>query len=135
MSQPIPSLTRPSKLAQACAEFVLTHGRNLYSPIQRDQIERFIDLHIDYCTIIIVRDRDEIVAVGRWNTIDNETICVLDLIIHPKFRRKNVMKRMLVEFSMNYPWVKKISFHRKKHNRDATYLIKQFLGGKHGWRN
>lgn len=133
MSPLIKKLTNQNEISEI-AEFVLTHARNLYVPTQRHLIEKFIEEHMKYGTLIVVRAKDGIVAVCRWNWFNPQTIKVLDLIIRPDHRNREVMKSVLVQGLMANPWAKYMSFHRKKHNRDITCLISKFIGRKYNGR-
>lgn len=128
-AQPMPKLTRQSKINEV-ADFVLTYGKNLYSPMQRPDIERFIEEHMDYGTLLITRDRGRIIGVCRWNFENPRLANILDLIIHPEYRNRRVMKSMLIQGNLAFPCLRSIKFYRKKHKRITECLINDFLGGK-----
>lgn len=123
----MPSNTSTSEV-KSVTDFVLKYGKSLYDEIHRPYIESFVEKHFEYGTILVVKKRGNIVAVCRWNFPDRNTVKVLDLIIHPEWRNKSTMKAMLVHGVKAYPWLKYITFSRKKHNyRNSTYLISDFL--------
>jgi len=103
-----------------------------YAPQYQDEeaIRRVIEQHLKYRTCIVIWDKDEVIAVCRWNVWGISTAHILDLIIHPKYRRKRLITRMLIMGLKMYPQVKFISFERlmKYPDREQrVYSIKQFL--------
>lgn len=115
------------------ADFVLKYGPNLYQESHRTIIESFLETHMGYGTLLVVRAKGEIVGACRWNWLNQDTVKVLDLIIHPAHRNKRTMKSMLVHALKAYPWVKYMKFCRKKYSyRESTYMVNDFIGGKHG---
>lgn len=131
MQQVTPKLTKPkADIPGEVADFVLKYGNGLYHPMHREKIADMVSQHIGYGTIIVVRRNFDIVAVVRWNFLSNDTIKVLDLIIRPDYRRKNVMKSILIQGIQAHPNVKRMVFHRKKHNRDVNCLVSTFIGGR-----
>jgi N-acetylglutamate synthase-like GNAT family acetyltransferase len=123
-------LTKQKFDIQDITDFVLKYG--LYQGVSRNQIEDYVEKHMNYGTILTARDKGKIIGVCRWNSDDPQVLNVLDLIIHPDYRNKRVLKSMLIQGLLNYPWYKYIKFHRKKHNRDTNVLIKDFIGGSYG---
>ena len=120
--------TRPSNPSEV-ADFVIRYGEGLYTAMHRPMIQEFIEKHMGYGTLFVVKKNSEIVAVTRWNWVDRHTANILDMVIRPDYRKKNVMKSMLVEASLAYPYLKRLKFHRKKHNRNVDCLVKKFIGG------
>lgn len=134
MSITLPRTQKPTKLNDAevgeVADFVIKYGNGLYHPTHKPRIEAFIRQHVEYGTLMVVQKEGSIIGVCRWNFTDIDTICVMDLIIHPDYRKKWLMKSMLINGVLAFPWLKSMTFHRKKHNRDTKCLIKKFIGGK-----
>ena len=118
--------TNPSEVT----DFVIRYSDGLYLPMHRKAVTDTIQKHMDYGTLLTVRKQGEIVGVVRWNFISTNTIKVLDLVIHPDHRNKGVMKAMLIQGLMAFPYIKNMTFHRKKHHRDTNCLVRSFLGGR-----
>lgn len=124
------------KEVEEIVDFVIAQSEGLYHNLQRPQIESFIEMHIGFHTLMVVRSDGKIIGVCRWNWIDNHSVNILDLIIHKNFRRKSVMKSMLVNGLIEYPWIKTMKFSRKKYNhRETSIMVKDFFGGNYGRRN
>lgn len=118
------------------ADFLIDHGEGLYKDTERNYIEEYISRHILYGTIMIVRKQKKVIAVVRWNWITNSTAKILDLVIHPKFRHKAVLRDMLIQAKMSMPQLTTLCFHKKKlgQNRLFTNEVFDFIGGFHGKR-
>ena len=129
MSQATLNNTKQSELLDKCIEFVLTYGHNLYSRMEAVVVREFLEKHMLYGTMMVCWDKGSIVAIVRWNWKTRTSAQILDLIIHPDYRNKRIMQSILVRAMVAYPWLKTISFHRKKHDRDVTCLVTKFLGG------
>lgn len=125
---------REDEVIEEAADFVLLYGGGLYTAAQRPIIEEFIERHMGYGTLMIVRIKGEIVGMARYNFPEWDTVTILDLIIRPDHRNRTVMKSMLIQGLMTFPQVKRMSFKRKKHDKTITCLIDKFLGVKHGKR-
>ena len=118
------------------ADFVIKHSNGLYEEFERDSIEDYIEAHIVYGTMMIVREKGEIISVVRWNWTNWNTLRVLDLIIHSKYGNKAVLRDMLIKAKLAMPRLKVITFYRKMPGRLklSEHTIEQFLGGFHGKR-
>jgi hypothetical protein len=55
---------------------------------------------------------DKIIAVARFN-IDGDTAKNLDVIIHPDYRNKNLMRLMLLRGWRRFPYVKYLEYERE----------------------
>lgn len=108
-------------------EFVTKNG--IYNAIDKDKIKEVVRKHIEYKTIIIVRDEQGILAVCRWNII-SDTAKILDLIIREGHKEKSLIKRILIKGLKMYPKTKYLSFEREKKYPDRVerkYLINDML--------
>ena len=103
-----------NNLESELAEFVIKYSDGLYSAYERVHIEKYIHLHIQFGTLIVVREKRQIVGVARWNWKSPSHAKVLDCIIHPDFRRKQIMKNMILRAKQAWPSLETISFNRKK---------------------
>lgn len=107
-------------------DFAIKEGN--YGHIDREKIKEFVKKHIEYKTIIIVKDKQGILAVCRWNmTLD--TAQILDLIIR-KNEEKSLIKRILIKGIRMYPSAKYLSFERERKYPDRVkrkYLISDIL--------
>lgn len=102
------------------ADFILENSDGLYGMDAHVQISSYAYVHSIYGTLMIVRLRGEIVAVCRWNWLTNSHAKILDLIIRPDYRNKQVAKDMILKAKMAMPQLKQISFQRKKYAMRAS---------------
>lgn len=119
------------------ADFIIKYGKGLYEEYERSLIESYIDEHIGFGTLLVIRDKQKrIVSAVRWNWATRDTAKILDLVIRPDYRNKALLRDMLIRCKLAMPQLKYISFHRKRANRlsNSTYLIEDFIGGFHGKR-
>lgn len=115
------------------AEFVMKNGKGLYTRLDWDIIKKFAKKHIDYKTIITVRDKQGILAVCRWNMPNIETAFIMDLIIRKGHTYKQMIKRILIKGLEMYPNAKFIEWERLKkypNRKRRRYLISDILKSK-----
>jgi len=79
-----------------------------------------------------MKDGEEIVAVCRWNILENKALC-LDLYIDIAYRKKDIMRQMLRKGLWLFPQVKFLGWERGKREFDKGiryYPVEQFLRHK-----
>ena len=112
------------------ASFVIKNGQGLYTKLDWNAIKNFAEQHIDFKTIIIVRDEKGILAVCRWNMLTIDTAYILDLVIRRGHKYKQLIKRILLKGIKMYPQAKYLIWERLKKypNRNKRkYLISDML--------
>lgn len=122
-------------IAKEIADFVIRYSDGLYNESERSAVEGYVKIHINYSTIMLIRDMDgKIVAVCRWNWLEWDRARVLDLIIRPDFRNGKVLRDMLLRAKLQFPQLKTLTFFRKNGGslRSSTYLVNKFLGVSNG---
>lgn len=104
----------------AIADFIIKYspkdkkGKTPYAEKEREKIKEYTVKHIFYKTCIIVRDEDGIAAVCRFNISPSGKIAhILDLIIKPKYRNKNFIKRLLIKGLRIWPQVEFLQWERE----------------------
>ena len=113
------------------ADFVIKYSDGLYTKDDHEHIASYAYVHAVYNTLIVARSKSKIVAVCRFNWISKDEAKVLDLIIHPDFRNKQVARDMLLKAKMAMPWLERISFQRKKYAmRQSGFPITRWLKEK-----
>jgi len=126
---------------EAIADFVIKYSpknkeKSQYTEKDRELIKENIVKHINFKTCVIIMDLDGIVGVCRFNISPSGKVArILDLIIHPKYRGTDLMKRMLIKGLRIFPQGEYIEFERAFLENDRglrTYSIKRFLGIKKG---
>jgi len=106
-----------------------------YKNQDREEIKSYILKHWEYKTGFVILDKDEIVALARWNILPSGTVAeILDLIIRPDWRKYNrrLMQQMMYRGWWLFPAVKHIFFNRGKKypNREPIiYDIQKFIRG------
>ena len=120
-------------LVDEVASFVIKNGQGLYAGLDWNAIKNFARQHIDYKTIIIVRDEEGILAVCRWNMPTKEEAYILGLVIRKGHTYRQLIKRILLKGLEMYPDAKYLIWERLKKypNREQRkYLISDILRRK-----
>lgn len=113
------------------ADFVIKNSDGLYTNDDHKHIATYAYVHAIYGTLLVVKVKKAIVAVCRWNWISNNEAKVLDLIIRPDYRNKQVARDMLLKAKMAMPGLERISFQRKKYAmRNSGFPISRWLKEK-----
>lgn len=117
-----------SGVIQEIISFWRSYG---YHDITIDDLRTLIEKHLNYNTLEVIKT-DKVVGVVRYN-IEGEECHVLDTVIHPNYRNKNILKLMICRGIRKYPFVKFLVYERElKDTRKRRIPIMTFLGVKHG---
>ena len=121
---------------EAIADFIIKYSpknkeKTLYTEKDREKIKEIIVKHIYYKTCVIFSDLDGIVSICRFNMSPSGKVArILDIIIHPKYREKDLMRKMLLKGLRIFPQGEFIEFERSFVENDKgfrSYPIKKFL--------
>jgi hypothetical protein len=74
-------------------------------------IKSHILKHMDYGTIVLYWDKNELIGVCNFDVKD-DTAHVLHCVVHPDYRNKDVLKRMTLKALLTWPFLRYISFSR-----------------------
>lgn len=113
-------------------DFIIKNGEGRYSRIDTNKLKNEICKHIEYRTFLVIRDPGGIVAVGRWNWLDGETIHVLDLIIRKDVRCLKALKALIILGLQANPSFEYVVFERLgkyPDRKQRKYKVKDFLRG------
>ena len=119
-----------SILVSEIIDFAQEHGGEFYKNLDRKTLYEYAKKHIEFKTIIIVRDKEGIVAVCRWNMVEDDTAFIIDLIIKPEHRGRELIKQILAKGLTMFPSTKYLIWERKAKypNREQKkYLIEDIL--------
>lgn len=117
------------------ADFVIENSDGLYGLDAHEHIASYAYVHSIYGTLMVVRLKGEIVAVCRWNWVGTGHAKVLDLIIRPDYRHKQVARDMLLKAKLALPGLRLISFQRKKYAMRASGIkVSRWLKEKQNGR-
>lgn len=112
-------------------DFMVLNGNGLYGFHQYKDLRRAIEIHLDYKTIIIVRDESGISALCRWDiTHDGLAAYIIDLIIRKDKKSMKLVKNILAYGLSIFPeteiiyWLREPKYPGKK---QSFYLIKDIL--------
>lgn len=109
------------------ADFVVRHA-GYFNAGDEEQIEQYLKVHAKFGTLIVVRDQGHVIAVCRWNWLDPHTVDVLDLVIHPQWRKPSMVRSILLRAKSAYPSMLFMVYKREKYNnREKAYDILRFL--------
>ena len=109
-------------LPNEIADFVVANSDGLYNESDKAHIATYAGLHIKFGTLIVVRDKGDIIGVCRWNWVSPFHAKILDLIIRPDFRHKQISRNMLLKAKKAWPSLEHISFQRKKYAMRASSI-------------
>jgi len=112
-------------------EFIAESGGENYRKMPADEIIDAIEKHIEYRTILTVRDKKGIWGIARWNWVNEEEVDILDVIIRKDRRSIRAIKYLVYLGFKNNP-----SARYMKYKRDIKYPNKEkrkmLIGGKYG---
>ena len=94
--------------------FIIDHYA--YTDEDRMYIDWLINEHAKFNTMMVIRSQYDgyIVAVSRWNILPTgQDAHIMDIVIHPEWRHKYLMKRMLLKGLRMYPEVRYLIFERQ----------------------
>lgn len=110
-------------------EFIRRESPEIYKLFSPSSLRNRIKQHMDYNTIVCIWDKSDLVSVCVFNI--NKEICdVHHAIVGKKYRNKSLLRRMVYEGYLRYPFVKFIKFDRelKYTNRKEILIpIEKFL--------
>lgn len=102
-------------------DFVLTHT-SYYKEVEREELERYCQDHINFKTIYVLRDDQGIAAVCRWNALASlDTLHVIDMIIRPDLRRIKTLKFIAMQILNRNLNVRYFYYERYKHAERKSY--------------
>jgi len=109
------------------ADFVRKYG---YFEIPYSDLLKFIEKHEEYKTLEVIKT-DKIVAVARWN-IDGDTAKDIDVIVHPDYRNKRLLKLLLLRGLRRFPETKYLIYQRefKSRSNERRINVMKMLGVK-----
>jgi hypothetical protein len=112
-------------------DFVINEGNGLYFEKEREQITRFVELHQQYKTLMVILDEQEkIIAVARWNIVNKSVAFVLDVVVAKQYRKPLILRQMVAEGVRRFPTITQIMFERvgKYADREAkVYSVDRLL--------
>lgn len=121
------------KIETEIADFVCQYSDGLYSYGDHPYIERYALLHIKFGTLMVIKDNNEIIAICRWNMVTPKAAKILDFIVHPDYKHKNLAKKMLLRAKRLMPNLERISFTRKKkypNRAEIAYPLSRWIKEK-----
>lgn len=94
----------------------------------REKIREVIRKHLEYNTcMVIYGGSGEIAAVARWNISSDGRIAeILDVVLAPKYRKKGILRRMLLRGWQLFPTVTHIKWkvgHKRKFAKGETFVV------------
>lgn len=96
---------------QKVAEFFLKYSTY---DLDIEIVKKYILQHLEWRTIFVIKDGEDVMAVCRWNIEDNgKTAKVLDLYVREDCRGKKVIQLLTKRVLHIFPTLKQISFERQ----------------------
>lgn len=78
----------------------------------KQTIRNFILKHMEYKTIVVLWDGNEIIGVANFDVM-NESAHVKQCVIHPQYRNKHVLKQLTLTAIKHWPFLRNITFKRE----------------------
>jgi len=97
----------------------------------RMELIEIVSEHFKYKTIIVIYSYDKVVGVCRWNIKpDGRVAHVLDICIESKWKKKRLLKDMLIKALKVFPEIETIEFERPLKSKstkrvDVSWLLKR----------
>jgi len=117
------------KVLDKAVEFVMK-----YSTYEsKETLKEVLRKHFQLWTILVKFNLEgEVIGLCRWNIMSNEEADILDLIIHPDYRRTSLMLDMAVQGLKFWNEIKYFRFERgyddgKKTKEKKRYNVQQLL--------
>lgn len=113
-------------------DFFFTETDNFYN-LDKGALYDLFKKHIEYKTVLVFFNNDEVVALVRWNlSPDCKVATVDDFIIRKDFRGKKTINMVMKRALQSYPMMEKLYFKRgnygKKYGHDFKHRsIKRLL--------
>ena len=89
--------------------FIYDNGDGNYDKFTSDELLSIVNKHIEYKTFLELRDPKGLVAVARWNWVNENTVEILDCVVRPNYRSRQII-RYLIDLGF-------------KNNLKAEYMI------------
>lgn len=112
-----------------------------YLEEEREELERYCALHIQYGTMLVLKESGRIIAVCRWNVLPKgDTLHIIDLIIDKKHRSINMIRNIAIEIWKQNPKVRFFFYdrlkrgERKSYGYELTDWLKLEGDTRHGWK-
>ena len=91
---------------------------------QDADLESVLDLHIKYGTYFEMIDKDELIAVIRFNiSHTGKIVYVLDMIIIPGYDSRKVMRMFIDEGRRRFPTMQYLHFTRNKKSEEQPVIV------------
>ena len=112
-------------------DFMVLSGNGLYGFHQYKELREAIEKHLEYKTIIVVRDDEGISALCRWNiTHDGLAAYIIDLIMRKDKKSMKLIKNIIAYGVSIFPeteiihWLREPKYSGRK---QSFYLIDDIL--------
>ena len=102
----------PDNSGQDIVNFVIDNGDGHYDGRSVEELYDFIKKHKEYGTMLTLRDPKGIVAVARWNWVNDNTVYILDCIVRPDYRSRQTIRYLIDLGFKNNPKAEYFKFMR-----------------------
>lgn len=112
-------------------KFIKDESPEIYKLFKPTELRDRISKHMDFNTIVCLWNKEELAGACIFN-IDEEECDVHHAIVAKKYRYGDVLKQMVAQGHVRYPFVKFLKFDRElKYPKRSSVLIpiEKFLKG------
>lgn len=122
--------------ADRIIDFIKKYGTHVLEHIDKKTLKKYLLLHLEYQTIVVVWDKGEIAGVCAFN-IDGEQAKIVECIVNPQYRNKGLLKKMTLIALERYPYLKELVFNKIKNNdgRQHEIDLNKWIKFNNGVRN
>lgn len=105
------------KTIQILTDFFWEHCPYLHRENLKEDLEKVIEEHLEYKTIVWLTDETGLIGLCRFNIEDKEAK-ILDVAIRPDQRNKDILKQLLLMGLQLWPNVKQLRFNDVKQQKE-----------------
>lgn len=101
-------------------DFVLRYAP-YYGEFNREEIEAHCRQHLIYGTLATLRFKGKLIAMARWNWVSQDTMEILDVVVHPAHRGVRTLRAFALKVKQAIPHWNHFVYHRAKYPTRQDY--------------
>lgn len=109
------------KIESEIVDFALRHA-SYYKEVDRDALELYTTLHLQFGTMLVLRDKNGIAIVARWNLLPSrDTLHLIDLIVRQDLRSIRMLRYCAIQIWNLNPQVSWFYYERSHRAERPSY--------------
>jgi len=118
-------------ITEDIAQFCIDNSKGIYTQSALYDLCKAISMHIEYNTILVMKDSGGIAVMCRWNiSEDGLTAVIIDFVIRKEYRERKIIKSILLYGLSMFPNVKVLAYDKYKDGkivRKGLHSVDRFL--------